>query len=371
MESSQIHAMSEASVDDVKFLMDLKSKMSDGDFYNLTFETLYQFIENEEIVRKLLEVATHTWEISVILEMESESWFSETLLYLSKSFRALMLKDKAKAVLIINNIYPRIHESLACWHDAFFLQNHDESDNPRHIARACFRMLGDTIESVHAPHIEFIYKMLVNLESVQIHGRPESVSFGKEISNLIEIEIFEKIYKQHLFGVSFSQWRNIANHSSYRYDSKSKVIICNYGSNNSQTIKITIDELIQLMNKLNQLQALHKIAVDFFIVEFMHEVDFKSMTNVELSLETIIGQIGNNLGLNGYKILSTQHILGNLMFKLEDSNSNGSSGLREVFPMLHNYLAMLYEKGMSPVFELFDLKGNKLTEVYLERRVNG
>lgn len=371
MESSQIQAMFEASVDDVSFLMTLKDKMTDAEFYNLAFKTLHKFIDDETVVHKLLELATYTWEISVILEMEGESWFSETLMYLSKSFRELMLKDKEKAVSIIDNIYPQIHESLACWHDAFFLQNHDGSDNPRHISRACFRMLGDMVESVHAPHIEFIYKMLVNLKSTEIHGRPENVSFGKKISNLMEIGVFEKIYKENLLGVSLNQWRNIANHSSYGYNLKAKVITCNYGNNNSHTIDITVNELILLMNKLNQLQALHKIAVGFFIAEFIYEVDFEGMTDIELSLETIIGQIGNNLGLHGYKILNTQNILGNLIFKLEDSNSKGTSGLQEAIPMLQNYLTILYEKGMSPVLELFDLKGNKLMEVYLEKKVNG
>ncbi len=362
--------MAQASIDDVEYLAQLKNDLGESKFNDLVFQTLNRFINNKEIVSKVIELGTHNWEVSLILEMEKESWFSESLLYLTGSLRSSIVNNKEISVSVLEKMYPVIHESLACYHDSFFLQQEINSKNPRHTVRAYFRMLGDTVESSHKPHTLLIYRMMTCDPTNQLFGRPESVSFGKAVSSLLEISELENMYKTILFGVSLSQWRNIAQHSNYQYDKNSEKITCTFGSNNPQTVDISIEQLLELLLSLNKLQALQKIAVSFCMIEFMKDVQFDKYGKIELTIETIISQIGNGIGLEGFKLLSVANNAGTCVFKIEDTSNKGLALFKKMMSRLAHFIAMLKEAGYDPVFELFTSKGVKLTEARVMPRQN-
>ncbi|RTE65268.1 hypothetical protein EH243_12570 [Amphritea opalescens] len=362
MDHDQFKIMAQASINDVEYLAKLKSDLEEAEFNSLAFKTLNRFIDNKEIVSKMMDIGSHNWELSLILEMEKEPWFSESLLYLTRSLRSTMIKNKEKGISIIEQMYPSIHESLACYHDSFFLQQGVNSQNPRHTVRAYFRMLGDTVESTHKPLALLIYRMISCDPSNQLYGRPEVVSFGKAVSSLLEINQLEVVYKTQLYGVSLSQWRNIAQHSGYQYNKVSKTITCIYGLNNSQTVHLTVEQLLELLFALNKLQALQKIAVSFCMIEFMEEIQFDKYGRIELTIETIISQIGNGIGLEGFKVLSVNNDRGSCVFKIEDTANKGLVPFKQMVNRLSHFMGMLKETGHDPVFELFTLNGKKLTE---------
>lgn len=201
MDRDQFELMAQESTKDVEFLAKLKSELTGDEFAARVFETFRRFIDNEEVITRVIKLGTHTWEVSVILEMEKECWFSDALLYLTQTFRSTMHANKEQCISLIESLYPDIHESLACWHDSFFLQKNIDLRNPRHAVRAYFRMLGDMVESSHKPHINFIYQVLRLDPSGPLHGKPRNVSLGKSISMLSEMEILERIYKSNLLNV--------------------------------------------------------------------------------------------------------------------------------------------------------------------------
>jgi len=368
MDHDQFIIMAQASTKDVEYLAQLKNNLGEANFKSLAFKTLNRFIDNKEIVSKVMDIGTHNWELSLILEMEKESWFLESLLYLTRSLRSTMIENKEKGVSIIEQMYPDIHESLACYHDSFFLQQEAQSQNPRHTVRAYFRMLGDTVESTHKPHTLLIYRMLSCNPSNQLYGRPEVVSFGKAVSSLLEVSELEKMYKKKLFDVSLSQWRNIAQHSNYQYNKRSEKITCTYGLNNSQTVDFTVEQLLELLFALNKLQALQKIAVSFCMIEFMKDIQFDKYGKIELTVETIISQIGNGIGLEGFKVLSVTNDSGSCVFKIEDTANKGLASFKQMVNRLAHFMTMLKEAGHEPVFELFTLQGQKLTEARVMTR---
>jgi hypothetical protein len=370
MESKQLQNMFDASGNEIAYLKKLKNNLSKKKYDCLIMDVLSLYIFDKRVVKEVHELGTLSFEISIVMQMKDKVWFSNTIKFLIKQFRSLMLADQDKCISIIHECYPKIHESLACWHDAFFLQDHTSQTDPRLVSRACFKMLGDTIESVHASFVNFIYKISINNKSSPLFNRPENVSFGKAIDELINHKELAVIYKQNLYGVSFSQWRNIAQHSSYKYNRDKNKVVCSYGSNNKKSIEITIDELLELMGTLNILQALQKIALDFFLIEYREKIDLTSIGDLALSTETIISEMGLTLSLQGYNVISAQNILGNWLFKIEDSQGQGVS-LFKLFIIgstLSFLLTSLRKKGVEPIIELFDLNGVKLTECYLKSR---
>ncbi len=368
MDHDQFKTMAQESTKDVEYLAKLKSDLGEEEFKSVAFQTLNRFIDNEEMVSKVMSIGTHNWELSLILEMEKEPWFSESLLYLTRSLRSTMIENKEKGVSIIEQMYSRIQESLACWHDAFFLQQDVNSRNPRHTVRAYFRMLGDMVESTHKPHTLLIYRMLSCDPLNPLYGRSEAVSFGKAVSSLLEINELVSMYKSKLFDVSLSQWRNIAQHSNYQFNKRSEIITCTYGLNNTRTVNLTVEQLLELLLVLNKLQGLQKIVVSFCMIEFMKDIQFDKYGEIEVTIETIISQLGNGIGLEGFKVLSVTNDAGLCVFKIEDTANKGLVSFKQMVNSMAHFMAMLKETGHEPVFELFNLHGKKLTEARVMTR---
>ena len=120
MDKDQFKIMTQSSIEDIEYLSQVKRELGEAEFKNLAFQTLNRFIYNEEMVSKVLATGSHNWELSIVLEMEKEPWFIDSLLYLTRSLREAMVENKEKGISIIERMYPEIHESLACYHDSFF-----------------------------------------------------------------------------------------------------------------------------------------------------------------------------------------------------------------------------------------------------------
>lgn len=367
MDSDQFELMMKESIGDVEFIARLRRENGDEEYNRIVFSTFKKYINDDDVIAKIARIGTHTWELSVILELEKEEWFSETLEFLTRELRSTFNANKEKTVQIAELLYPSIHESLACWHDSFFLSKNIDARNPRHAVRAYFRMLGDMIESTHKPHIEFVYKILRINPCSQMYKKPKDVSLGQAVSSLIEIKELERIYKTNLLGVSISQWRNIAHHSNYRIEKDKNSITCTYGGNVRYEVRITVDGLLDLLKTFNKLQALQKIAVGFFLVEFMNEIQFDKHGDIDVTIETIISEIGNGLGLEGFKVVSVSKNSAEYVFKIDDSGDLGLNVFKRTISRLSPFIAFLEEKGHRTVFDFYDAKGTKLTEARIAR----
>jgi hypothetical protein len=272
--------------------------------------------------------------------------------------------NKKLAVSIIERSYPKIHESLNSWHDAYFLNNVDRKNNQRHFVRACFRHLGDTVESVHYPHIECIHELLSNINVLGIPPKNKRGDFGSIISALIQLDKLKFIYRDNLHDIPLNQWRNIAQHSSYAINKESGLIVCVYG-NGRHKIEITSDEIYNLLCRLNDLHSLQKIALDLFLCEFMDDINFNSNDTI-ISLETIFGGILNNINVYGFHLKSMKNTSGFYQFELVDINESGVKGLNKLLWMIKEQVLLLKEKGIESTFNLYTKKGDKITSVTIE-----
>ncbi|MCX0440811.1 hypothetical protein, partial [Aeromonas veronii] len=163
MKSEQLERITNSSIKDVELLANLRSSMCENDFYLMAHQEFSKYIRNPKVVSMIINTSNNTYELSRLLQMKDRDWYSGAILYFCNIFREAMQSNKAAVISIVEGEYASIHASLENYHDSYFLQNQHMSDNPRHIVRAYFRMMGDTIESVHYPHIQFMYRSSYHL----------------------------------------------------------------------------------------------------------------------------------------------------------------------------------------------------------------
>ncbi|WP_439125750.1 MAG: hypothetical protein ACNJA3_12420 [Pseudomonas rhizophila] len=140
-----------------------------------------------------------------------------------------------------------------------------------YLVKYLFRLLGDYLEGSLQAFCRLRLAVWALLHRRRIGATPVvSMSYGKVLEEL-SCETSEGIYFSPEPKLSLSQWRNIAQHNSYRVvEGGAK---CSYGnSDNIKEVDVSIAELKRVVNYVNDLYYAHKIAYEFFNIDNMNDV---------------------------------------------------------------------------------------------------
>ncbi|WP_336103896.1 hypothetical protein [Klebsiella pneumoniae] len=276
------------SSSDINFLIQMKSSLTVLEFETLSSFHFSNYLKNKKIIPAILNNGNYTYELSIIWKMENEAWFTNPLQYFLSHARNAFKNNRSEFIESIESYYPTVHESLENYHDTCFLYNGNHGLQNREIARNYFRMMGGIIESTHYLLLRFVYNTLTFSNKSEIFKKDKNISIGKIVSDLINIEHFNFLLKENLNNIPLNQWRNISQHSSYRYDSKRGEVICTYGKNSS--INIKLNDLENLIIKLNTLQQWLKICFEFTCLEFIDSIKLPPKI-LKVSNESLLSQL--------------------------------------------------------------------------------
>lgn len=351
------------SSSDIDYLIQKKSSLTALEFETQSFLQFSSYLKNKRIIPAILKNGNYTYELSTIWMMENESWFTDSIRYFLSHARNAFENNRSEFIESIESYYPKVHESLENYHDTYFLYNENHELRNREKARNYFRIMGDVIESTHYLLLRFIYNTLTLSNKSIVFHKDKNISFGNIVSELTNIEYFNFILKGNLNGLPLNQWRNISQHSSYKYDSTREEVICTYGKNSS--INIKLNELKGLLKKINTLQQWLKICFEFTYLEFMESITLSPKT-LKISNESLLSQLGNILPLNGYTILAVNKILDHWTIKIKDNNEIGIKGFKKSLDLFKPILIGLYLNKLKVTIELFNINEELIQKLYLE-----
>lgn len=354
------------SSSDINYLIQMKSSLTDLEFETLSFFHFSNYLKNKKVIPAILNNGNYTYELSIIWKMANEAWFTNPLQYFLSHARNAFENNRSEFIDSIESYYPIVHESLENYHDTCFLYNENHELQNREIARGYFRMMGDMIESTHYLLLRFVYNTLTLSNKSEIFKKDRNISFGKMIAELINMENFNFLLKGYLSNIPLNQWRNISQHSSYKYNHKKGEVICTYGKNLSIDMKLS--DLRNLIIKLNTLQQWLKICFDFTYLEFIDSITLSPKT-LRVSNESWLSQLGNILPLNGYSILDVNKILDHWTIKIKDNNNLGIEGFKNSVELFMPILKGFYLNKIKLTIELFNINEKSIQKLYLEPKI--
>lgn len=130
---------------------------------------------------------------------------------------------------------------------------------------------------------------------------------------------FRALYKDMLWDISISQWRNIADHGSY--ENTENGVEVTYGANDEFKKVIMIQELEVLMCTLDTLLYMHKTAytllsIDY--IEMLKDAFLYTKSKKETWNDNMISQFVETSYAYGFetKIIEKMKMYGNLKFQL-------------------------------------------------------
>ena len=146
------------------------------------------------------------------------------------------------------------------------------------------------------------------------------MTFGNLVNELLTTSNLGYMVSDCGFGISVSQWRNIACHKNYRFLNGN--IVCNYGNNLLNEIVLqTKEEILAVTLNIAKLNRILNFATKFFVYDNIDEIGSlyqKKQYKAEGRDETWQLIFITKLLANGFEVLDIRHNEENLTVKIRE-----------------------------------------------------
>lgn len=289
------------------------------------------YFENPDAIPTALGAGGLRYEHAFLQQNRSKLWIDHNLHIMLTEFRAARNNNANACFQTWGSWMEAIDHSTRNVAVVAFLQEDLEELSLEFMTKSVLRNVGDILEGSLQPLAR------LRLEMQEITGmrakkaKPiASMTFGKIIEELASRQIGGNIYYPPPFGITVSQWRNIANHNSYVV--KGDSVICTYGiSGKPQTIVCSANDLIDLGVYMNDLSFMHKIAYEIFSIDNLNNLTSYA-PGIEITDHTRDGALAYGLVAAGFTIAKAGYRPGvwtlGLIDRFERSEAQAKSALQ-------------------------------------------
>ena len=207
---------------------------------------------------------------------------------------------------IINENYCNISDSFRHFAENALINNYEPPEQGNIKMQYLFNLINTVVEVYIKPQILLHYNLFCNKERTK--------TLGEMVGGLSEFDpVYKFIFNEYLNDININQWRNIAEHKSYRMD-RSEDIHITY-SNGRVNKVIQLKDLEEITIKIDTLGCLFRLIYDVMFIEYHSLFDEKILELHQESVpvdcfegkEIILMEISKN---NGIEILSSEYKMG-------------------------------------------------------------
>lgn len=238
-----------------------EEKFSMDDVYNL-FE---KYVNNKSTLRKFIELGIFHYDYVKYVTLFEGTLFEDGIRIIVELCREAYNKDKERFNMIFANSYLNYAKGLEnqtqlCWLEGneFNIQRNDLT------VKKAFRFIGDLIENSFKPYAAFLNEVRALIQNKNANQK----KLGMIVDALMKYkDEFRALYKDMLFDISISQWRNIADHGSY--ENTEKGVEVTYGEDDELKKVISVQKLELLICTLDTLLYMHKTAYTLLSIDYI------------------------------------------------------------------------------------------------------
>lgn len=338
----------------------IRSQVGDKKYRTIFHEILLRFLDDAALVDKVIDSDFLIWECAVLYENKNNIWFQEKCAFMMDQFNRAKSIDKKKVKESLTRWFHDIHDAHVNYSAIFHIQNIDEKIHPRLFVKQGFRQLGDILEGSFSPYIKQVHDLIRITNKEKLKSDPKNATFGQLVADLCKIQELNDIYKQYLFDVPVSQWRNISQHIDYKFNQSTNRVDCYYGlSKHRKEVSLSLEEFSELMSKCNVVYGVHKICLTMFSIKNRDLLDISNLSDF-IDDDTMAATILAIFEASGFELLSFSN--NELPWKIQVINSFDKSfdDLQSVAQKVS--MATALREDVTLFIEVQDKKGNVLIQ---------
>jgi hypothetical protein len=251
--------------------------------------------ENFEIIWKYNQIITG---YNMFVLNKEIPFFIQAFRTFHSIFERAKNENHSKTFQILSQELRATSRAIQNYAELFHLEQDKNISRLDLFAKSCFRDIGEILEG-SVKQFSKVLLMIGFQDEVEKIKDMQKASFGSIVSLLLRKGL-EDIYTIGTYDITINQLRNIAFHADYSIDHKNNLTICSFGSN--KTLKLTRNELLDILLKVNQFYAAHKLSYEFFMMDNLQEINPEKQ-KIDITEDSILVSIYEIAYAYGFKVV--------------------------------------------------------------------
>lgn len=168
----------------------------------------------------------------------------------------------------------------------------------------CLRNIGDLIEGLTKPYLKVLLHQIKIANRIKTSFENiDSLDLGQTVDELIQKSSYADLFMPPPWNIRLNHWRNIAYHHSARIENNK--IICWYGkAPNIKEIRLSRNELLQVVHTIFKVYKTLKLAYTLFFVDNIKDIDRLSTSlEIEVRGEAKFLNFAAGLASQGFEVV--------------------------------------------------------------------
>ena len=272
------------------------------DYNQVTKEIFLKYCKNETIFFKYKE-ELRTELINYIKYIAQQNEFEQLFEKILKVFNDAIAKNQNKVIIELAIDLSKTSKTDNSYLAYYIRQPKDiASYTPREFAEYYFDVIDEILESCFKPRLELFFKIY----KYNLDGLLPDVS-NKNFGDIVDlIKNFDKLIKDPVFNIVFSQWRNIATHKDFNI-AKDNINV-EYGQKNNRKTQILshqqLKEITLYIHKVYNVLRLAEVIIYLNYTEEIMATDNAKSIEFDIRSEASLLHIIHNLQIVGFEFHS-------------------------------------------------------------------
>jgi hypothetical protein len=284
-------------------------------------ESLESYFDNKNILEDFaLEVLVP--ESINLIKLNQDRFFFEMFEKCLFTYHLAKSKDPQSCFKSCTHWQPSIIDSISKYWSILFLEVDKTNLETDEFLYECLRNIGGLIEGVIKPYLKvLLHQIRIANETKTSIEDIDSLDLGTIVNQLIKESKYANLFMFPPWNVKLSQWRNIAYHHKAKVEKDE--IICWYGkTSNIVRIRLTQNELLQVLQSVFNVYKTIKLAYTLFFVDNIEEIN-KFPSSIEVRHEAIFLNFTIGLASQGFEIVQYKKNVDEAKLVVKDmSNQN-------------------------------------------------
>ena len=266
-------------------------------------ESLEPYFDNKDILEQFAIEALVPESIN-LLKLQQDKLFLKMFEKCLSTYGLAKSRDMQSCFESCALWQSQILQSLSEYWSVLHLEVDKDVLDTEEFLHECLRNIGDIIEGLTKPYLKVLLHQIKIANRIKTSfGNIDSLDLGQTVDELIQKSSYADLFMPSPWNIRLNHWRNIAYHHSARIENNK--IICWYGkAPNIKEIRLSRNELLQVVHTIFKVYKSLKLAYTLFFVDNIKEIDRLSTSlEIEVRGEAKFLNFAAGLASQGFEVV--------------------------------------------------------------------